>query len=247
MGNIKSWSFSALQVYETCAYRSKLARVDKIPEPDRGKPPAGLREWPHERGNRVHDNAEMYVRGEIIKPCPELKHFLPELNHLKALYEANMIEMEEMWCFKDGAGWETVDPDNYKDIWLRVKLDVAVFHDGVRAVVVDYKTGKMLGNEVKHAEQGQLYAAATLMRYPEIQYVDVEFWYIDHDQISHKGYTRTAGLMFWQRFNERGRKMTSDSDFDANPNKWSCKFCPYNLPENANKWVTGNGACSYGV
>lgn len=242
---IQSWSFSSLQVYEECAYRSKLARVDKIPEPVRETPPAGMTEWPHERGTRVHDNAEMYVRGEVIEPCSELKHFIPELNHLKTLYEANMVEMEEMWCYN--IDWECVDEERIEDIWLRVKLDAAVFTGDNRAVVVDYKTGKKAGNEVKHAEQGQLYAVGTFMRFPEIEQVDVEFWYIDHDMLTQQTYTRTAGLMFWKRFNERGLRMTSDNEFDANPNKWSCRFCPYNKPENANKWVTGNGACQFGV
>lgn len=244
---IQSWSFSSLQVYETCAYRSRLARVDKIPEPTRGPPPPGMREWPHERGTRVHDNAEMFVRGETHEPCSELKHFRNELEHLRKLYDHEMVEMEEMWCFDKGAGWIVVDEDDLERVWLRVKLDVAVFVEDNRLIIIDYKTGKKAGNEVKHAEQGQLYVAAALMRFPEIEFVDVEFWYIDHDIITQQTYTRTAGLMFWKRFNDRGLKMTSDTQFDANPNQWSCKFCPYNSPDNANKWVTGNGACTFGV
>lgn len=234
-----------MQVYEQCAYQSKLARIDKIPEADRGTPPAGMKEWPHVRGERVHDAAEMFCRGERSDLIHELRFFEPELRRIRELYECGIVEMEEMWCFN--RDWEIVDDDDYENIWLRSKLDVALFPQPAHAVVVDYKTGKKVGNEVKHASQGQLYAVSCFMRYPEIQRVDVEFWYLDHDLLYQQMYTRTAGLMFWKKWDMRGKKMTGDMFFDANPNKWNCKFCPYGPEETSNKWVQKNGACTHGV
>lgn len=243
MDTIPSWSFSALSTYETCPYQAKLKKVDKVEELPRGTPPSGMLEWPHERGTRVHDNAEMYVRGEVAEPCTELCHFVDELSHLKGLYDAEMVEMEDMWCFtKD---WCVTDEDA-DDVWLRVKLDAIVF-DGEYAVVIDHKTGKKMGNEVKHAQQGQLYALATFIRYPELQKVDVEFWYLDQDDIYSKYYTRRAGLTFWPGWNERGTKMTSDTRFEPQPNEWNCRFCPYGPEESSNKWVKKNGHCKNGV
>lgn len=242
MKTIQSWSYSALKVYEECPYRSKLSRVDKIPEPDRGSPPPGMKEWANDRGSRLHDSAEMYVRGEIIKPAPELKHFVQELDKLKELYSANMVELEGEWGFD--RDWKPVD---YAKAWLRAKLDVIVYTGKTSAVIIDHKSGRMQGNEVPHAIQGQLYAVAAFMRHPDLIVVDVEFYYLDHDQVSHTRYTRTAGLMFWQRFNKAAIKMTTDINFDAAANKYACRYCPYNSPENKNKWVTGNGACKYGV
>ena len=43
----------------------------------------------------------------------------------------------------------------------------------------DYKTGKRRGNEIKHTDQGIVYVIGAMMRYPEIEYAQVEFWYTD--------------------------------------------------------------------
>lgn len=245
MKTIPYWSFSSLSTYETCPYQAKLAKVDRIEEIPRGTPPSGMTEWPNDRGTRVHDNAEMFVRGEVNEPCTELEHFVPELNKLKELYQSGIVAMEDMWCYD--RNWSPVEADDFDNIWLRVKLDVAVFVDDNTAIVIDHKTGKKAGNEVKHAQQGQLYAVSTFMRYLELEKVYVEFWYIDQNDITQQMYTRTAARKFWHSWNERATKMTSDVFFDANPNDWNCRFCPYGPEASSNKWVKKSGHCQHGV
>jgi len=234
---ISAWSFSALSVFEQCKFRSKLARIDKIPEPDRGEPPARYGgEWPNDRGNRVHDECENYVRDKGNFP-KEAGKFSLELDRVRELFRRGMVVMEDMWCFD--VNWCVVASDDYANIWTRIKLDVAVFMTDEYAVAIDYKTGKRFGNEVKHAEQVTLYALAMFLRYPKLQKVTAELWYLDQDELSSLTFTRKQALRFFKGFNTRGLAMTTCVAFPPNANSYSCKWCPYG-PANS-------GDCKVGV
>ena len=61
---LKTWSYSRLGVFEQCKFRAKLQYVDKIPEPARPLP-EGKTEHANDRGTRVHEEAEIFVRGGV--------------------------------------------------------------------------------------------------------------------------------------------------------------------------------------
>ena len=111
--------------------------------------------------------------------------------------------------------------------WHRCKLDALVFVSDTEAVVIDYKTGRKFGNEVKHAQQLQLYQLNTFLRYPALEVVHAELWYTDQDDITTATYTRDQGLRFKRTFDRRGAELTSNTDWPANPNVFSCKWCGY--------------------
>ena len=123
--------------------------------------------------------------------------------------------------------------------WLRMKLDAMVMHDETTATVIDYKTGRKFGNEVKHAEQLQLYQLATFLRYPKLETVFAELWYLDQNETTSQKFSRTMGLRFRDKFSKRGDALTSCTDFPANPNKFTCKWCQYG------PW--NGGQCTVGV
>lgn len=102
-----------------------------------------------------------------------------------------------------------------------------------------HNTGKKFGNEIKHAEQTQLYQLAAFLRYPELETIDVELWYTDQDDLTHMKYTRSQGMRFFQNFNQRGIAMTSAEEFPPSPNVFACKWCPYG--------PRGTGDCDKGV
>lgn len=234
---IKTWSFSRLSVFEQCKLRAKLAHIDRIPEPQRPLPP-GKTEHANDRGTRIHEAAELYVKGGV-ELLPELVRFQPELDKLRSLYAGGKVSLEGEWAFsKDWAptAW------NSSDAWVRVKLDAFVHLTPTHGVVIDYKTGRKHGNEIKHAEQGQLYQLAAFMRYPELERIDVEFWYTDQDEISQAEYPKEHGMRFFAPFNKRGIAITECTDFPANPNYYSCKWCPYKQTE-----LGGTGHCTKGV
>lgn len=231
---IKAWSYSRLVDFEQCKLRAKLKYIDRIPEPARPLPP-GKAEHANDRGTRIHDAGERFVRGGV-ELIPELKAFETEFHDLRNKYKHGMVSLEGEWAVNKD--WEPVAWGD-KDAWARIKLDAFVRLSKTHAVVIDYKTGKKFGNEIKHAEQTQLYQLAAFLRYPELETIDVELWYTDQDDLTHMKYTRSQGMRFFQNFNQRGIAMTSAEEFPPSPNVFACKWCPYG--------PRGTGDCDKGV
>ena len=232
---IRAWSFSRLEVFEKCPYRAYLKIVERRPEP-----PSERRDVALDKGRRVHDLAESYVRGDLEELPNELGKFSEKFEYKRKVFAAGNAEVEEDWAYDED--WQRTEW-SAPGTWLRVKLDWMEWHDEERtsAAVIDYKTGRKDGNEVKHSQQGQLYVLAAFMRYPSLQVVRVEFEYLDHGKTSiPKIYTREQAMKFFANFDERGRKMTEATVFTPRPNRVNCKFCPYG-PDN------GDGSCEYGV
>jgi RecB family exonuclease len=118
-----------------------------------------------------------------------------------------------------------------------MKLDaLVVSEDGGYGRVIDYKTGKRQGNEIKHTEQGQIYQLATFLRFPEITDLTVEFWYTDLDEVDVKNYSRIQGIQYFNKYNNRLLAISTATEFPPNPNAFSCRWCPYN-----------SNACDFGV
>lgn len=230
----KAWSYSRLTIFEQCKLRAKLAYIDRIPEPPRPLPP-GKTEHANDRGSRIHEAAELYVKGGV-ELVTELQLFQAEFKALRAWYTAGGVSLEGEWAVNRDwmpVGW------NSQDVWARVKLDAMVMIEPTHALVIDYKTGKKNGNEIKHGEQAQLYQLATFLRYPELERVTTELWYTDLDDITRMSYTRDQGMRFFPGFDKRGELMTSCEDFKANPNMFSCRWCPYG--------PRGTGHCTVGL
>lgn len=222
---IKSWSYSKLIDFEQCKLRTKLKYVDHIPE---NKAPAA------ERGTEIHQLAEDFVAGRIKVLPSELRKFDLEFETLKAEYSAKRVSLEGEWGFdKD---WL---PTAYKTAWLRMKADAVYFLHTKHAVVIDYKTGKRYGNELKHGEQVQLYAIATFIRNPDLEQITVELWYLDIDELHGQTYTRPEALRYVQPFDRRATKLTTCTEFPPNPNLFTCKWCPYGPAK--------GGQCEYGT
>jgi hypothetical protein len=229
---LKSWSFSSLMDFERCKYYTFLKRVQKIPEPERPLPP-GKMEHANDRGSRIHDSAEMFVRGK--KPFnPELRAFETEFHAMQGMFKQGMVSLEGEWGMDEN--WE---PADWNNAWLRLKLDALVFKSETEAVIIDYKTGRKFGNEVKHGEQVQLYQLVTFLRYPKLETAHVELWYLDQDEITSMTFHRHQGLRFRQKWDARATKMVSAVDFPPNPNMFNCKYCMYG--------PKGAGICEKGV
>ncbi len=216
---IKAGSISRLNVYEACPFRAKLAYVDRIEQPKR------LISEALNRGNRVHSAAEDFATGARSDLVAELRNFNSEFKELRHLFQQKQVVIEKMWCFDEG--WSSIDESLRDKTWLRVKLDAAVFLDRETVVAIDYKTGKRYRNELKHANQCQLYQLAVFLRYPQIQNLITELWYTDLNELVQMKFTRSQGLRFLQGFNDRLLMMMTDEVFEAKPNPWNCKWCPY--------------------
>lgn len=230
------WSFSRLLDFEQCKFRFKLKYLDKVPEPKRALK-EGEVELPNERGDRVHKAGEAWVRSTTPAELPtEFSAFAPEMAKVKEYFVEGKVRMEENWGYD--FGWGATDFFG-PDIWLRVKVDLFVHHSDTTALVADYKTGRKSGNEVKHGEQGALYALCAFMRYPELEDIHTEFWYLDKDDITHQRYTREGSLKKLANWNKRAIAISEEKTWRPNPNQHTCRFCLYG--------PKGSGVCKVGV
>lgn len=231
---IKAWSHSRLSNFESCKFRAKLLYVDKLEEP-RGELKPGQTEYANDRGTRIHEAAELYVRGGV-ELIDELKDFREEFTELRKLFAQGKVSLEGDWAMDDA--WR---PTAWKssDTWGRLKLDALVLLNPQHAVVIDYKSGRRSGNELKHAEQTQLYTVATLTRYPDVERITTELWYTDQNDLARVEYTRDQGMRFLKKWNERGLALTTCDTFPPNPNRYSCRFCHFGPKD--------GGPCTVGV
>jgi hypothetical protein len=232
---IQSWSFSKVQDFEKCKFLCWLKHDQKIPEPERPLPP-GKTEHANDRGTRIHTSCEEYINGtsDALDPDAE-KHFGPQIDMLRVLHGDGLVSLEGEWGMN--RDWE---PCDYKNAWLRLKLDAMVMHDERTATVIDFKTGKKWGNEIKHGEQLALYQLVTFLRYPFLERVYAELWYLDQptDNLTSLMYTRQKGLMHRSNWDRRGHKLTTCTDWQPNPNLHSCKYCQYG-PWNGGQCLVG--------
>jgi hypothetical protein len=216
-GLVKAWSASALSAFENCNYSTFLKRVKKCPDPSG---PAA------DRGTQIHLQGEHFVDGTIArdKLPADLKKFKTHFSELRDLYEAGHVELEGDWgCTVD---WDTTGffDDN---VWGRAKLDAFVREDASSARVIDYKTGKKFGNEIKHGAQAMIYAIFAFMRHPELEFLSTEFWYLDHGQTTVQNYARADAMKLLPRLKARAVMMTSCTEFRPSPGYGQCTWCAF--------------------
>lgn len=236
---IETWSFSRLEVFETCPYRAKLQYIDRIPTPELVAPD-GKDEHPLERGLRVHDAAEQFVTGNI-ELIPELENFRDAFIATKFEYarRPDLFVVEHDWAITQDwkrTGW------NAPDTWGRFKLDLGVRSaDGTHMDIVDYKTGKKY--PPKHIQQGQLYSIVAFEFYPELETINTSFWYVDMPTPGKNelksSYTRMKALVLRDDFNTRATEMTTATSFPPKTSSYACRFCPYGEGRD------GNAYCEY--
>jgi hypothetical protein len=230
---ITSWSHSKLSDFEKCKFLAKLKHLDRVPEPERPLPP-GKTEHANDRGTRVHTHAENYVNGTLPAQISEMQKFAGEFEQLRHLHGKGLVSLEGEWAMD--TDWA---PTDWRTGWHRSKVDAIVFPSKYEAIVIDYKTGKKFGNEIKHAEQTQLYALNAVLRYPDLEEVTTELWYLDQDQLTSAKFMRSQILRFKTNWDRRGHALTSCDVFPPNPNIYTCKWCQYG------PW--NGGQCSVGV
>lgn len=215
LGDVRTWSFSALSNFEQCPLRIYKERVGKFRQPSSEA---------MERGNRVHKEAEDYIQGVTEKLPASLKKLKGDYEFLRARYAEGKVLVEDEWGFR--SDWSPCGFHD-DDVWLRAKLDALYRDSPTSAVVVDHKTGKKFGNESKHSSQGFLYALTTFLKYPELDTLKIEFWYTDHGLKLERTLSRETVLKFHHIWHNRAVKMTTCKDFIATPSKTACRWCYY--------------------
>ena len=231
---IKTWSHTRLVHFDTCKLKARLMFGDRIPEPEQELKPGEV-ETGLQRGIRLHQLAEAFVKGSDSIP-EELKPLRKEFLPLQSLFKQNKVVCEEEWAFDHA--WKPIAWDS-PDAWLRLKCDAVVRISPKHTLVIDYKTGRRWGNELKHGEQLELYALCIFLRDEAVDTVTAEVWYLDQNEIVSKEFSRKDMPDILKRFHKRAVEFTTCTDFPPNPNMFSCRYCPYSK--------RGTGHCDKGI
>lgn len=209
-----AWSFSRYKDWMECPRRARLRHLDKLAVAEAKRSPALI------RGEEIHLAAEKFLRGTARKLHAALAGFADEF---KALKKAKATP-EGKWGFT--LRWEPCAFDDWDRCWLRVVLDAHYRASKTKAKVIDYKTGRIYGD---NADQLELYALGGFAHYPEVEEIDTELWYLDQGLIlPEKGGTfrRPQVVKLQRKWRERAAPMLLDRKFVPRPGE-HCARCDY--------------------
>jgi CRISPR/Cas system-associated exonuclease Cas4 (RecB family) len=214
-GGLSQWSYSTITGWQQCPKRTKLRKVDKLPDPSG---PAA------ERGTHFHKQVELYLtkglpltnHGAYVPP--KLDAFVPLLDKLRGydLGVERQVAFDRSWRQVDFFGEEA---------WGRMVWDVS-WYDAPVARIIDWKTGKPRPGE--HGIQLELYSAAAMLLHPEAERVVATDEYLDIGPQGRLSHTMMRGeevsvLDRWRRLAEM---MENDTLFPARPGQ-HCRWCAF--------------------
>lgn len=221
---LTSWSASRYADYRQCPAKAKFKHVDKLKEPPNDA---------MARGIKIHELAEHYVKGNLKRFPSELSKFESAFRKWKDQYKKQPVSAPTMlveggWNFR--SDWSITRFDDWKECWLRIKVDLAIFETLEHLRVVDHKTGKKRPfMQEEYMLQLELYALGAFHMYPHVETVSPELWYLDTGETVTREegpYTRKDLPMLQKTWEKRVKAMMNDTKFKATPNS-KCCWCHY--------------------
>lgn len=245
---VKSSSFSRASDFEKCPLQFKLKHIDKIKDPAPPLPEG--EEYPMERGSRIHTLAENYVQHDSMRLPEALRHHERRFETLRELYKRNMVECEQALGFNED--WQQVSPTDWENCRYRMIADVVVRPSDASIMIIDHKTGRKDGNEIKHHAQLMEYAVGFALIDPSIQIFYPQIWYIDlpdGENTLEKRFTRDQVLRAFPRVSKRHEAVLNAKLFPAQPSQMACRFCPFKagMVGRGKKSYPGTGHCRRNV
>lgn len=205
------WSHSGLKDYEGCARRFHEVKVLKN---------YPFQETEHTRyGKQVHEAAELYIKDGTPIP-PEYEYMRPVVDRLAQIKGRKLPEYQ-MGVKIDLTPCEFDDPD----VWCRGIADLIIIDDdGLKAWIVDYKTG----ND-KYPDRDQLILMSLMVfaHFPHIRQVNSSLLFVvKNTMVKHK-MTIDEKDFHWQLYRERVAKLeASHANGVWNPSQTPlCGWC----------------------
>lgn len=211
-----SWSWSAINDYETCPFQYAAKRFFCTVVEDQNE--ANI--W----GNRVHKASEDHMKsGKAMDgEFKDLAKY-PVALRKWALRHNLVIDPEAKFCVS-----QSLKPTSWfgKDAWGRGIIDVLLISpDGKKAWIIDWKTGKVKPDSA----QLRYFIALASTRYPDIQTYSTKFVWMKYDDVTGEDYTADQLPDIWAellgRVN-RVKKAWDDQVFPCKPSGLCNGWCP---------------------
>ena len=206
------WSHSGLKDFEGCARRYHEIKV--------------LKNYPFTDtvhtiyGKQVHEAAELYIKDGTPLP-PEFDFIQPTLDVLNKKTGRKLTEYEMGLR-------ENLTPCafNHADVWVRGIADLLIIDDdGLKARVVDYKTGN---DKYPDRDQLTLMSLMVFAHFPHIRQVNSALLFVVKNSMVTQTMTVEEKDFHWWRYRERVAKLAASYDNDLwNPTSTPlCGWCP---------------------
>jgi len=218
-----SWSFSKLNGFRTCPKKLYHSQIKKdFPEATNEN-----MQW----GNRVHDAMAKRIAHDTPLPAgmEQWEKWIPWVMAPNGRSDGTMI-----WSELKMAITEQIQRCAYFDravpVWFRTVADVLKVKLNV-ARMVDWKTGKPPKDakaEQEAKDQLAMGAFTVFVWFPEVQVVQTQFVYLQHDMIDAEMYTRADMPKIMMRSLPDVmalQKATDSGDFPPKPSGLCVKHC----------------------
>jgi hypothetical protein len=208
-----SWSYSKLKNYDVCPKRHYEVDVLKNYSDRDGAGQAALDE-----GNQAHDALAKACSGKVALP-EKFKHYQIWVDRVRS-------GPGELYVEQKYAITRDFRPTTYfaRDVWYRGIGDV-VRIDGPVALVLDWKTGKILEDSV----QLMLMAQCLFSHFPQLKRVRSEFVWLKDECTSPEVFSRQEIADAWLELLPRVATLESASKsltFPPKPGPFCKKYCP---------------------
>lgn len=208
-----AWSYSKLKNFETCPKRYYAIDVAKQYKEDDEAGHLGY-------GNLVHKSLADRINVQHT-PLPDVvKHLEPwALKVLGGAPASKMLVEQQMAITKDFTKTEWFA----NDAWYRGIGDVVKIVGPV-ALVIDWKTGKILEDGIQLA----LMAQCVFAHHPDVQKIRTEFVWLKEDAVTRADFTRDSMAAVWAGLLPRVTTLRiahEAMDFPPKPNGLCKRFC----------------------
>ncbi len=227
-GKFTAWSFSRWRDHDQCPYRAGLKHLMKNDPRVRPEPSSPALD----RGSFIHQAASAFIIGAVKKADAQLAPVTKTLLVYRDAMKAGLAKVDDRWAFNKS--WRPVEFFAW-DAWLRQITDYHA-HDGSRAAVTDFKTGKVSADQEFMFYQLELYALGTFLMKPRVDEVEARLLYTDHGIEQRETYKRSQLKGLQKAWVKRILPMFTDTRFEPTPGN-HCRWCP--------RSASKGGPCSF--
>lgn len=119
---------------------------------------------------------------------------------------------------------EDMKPSKQSNSIMMGYIDYFAIHDDV-AIIIDWKSGKY--RPEASYEQLELYAIWVLEKYPDINEIDLIFYYVEHDKLSIKTISKNEISSFKDNLLSNISTIENTTEFNPTPSKRACLHCAF--------------------